>query len=694
MSAAVPRRRHPVPAATRAALLRALATGMSPLKAVPPQRFADWAREHFMLSADSSHRKGQWSAWPFQVGWMDAFSNDDIEQVDVQKAKRTGYTKTLTAYVGYCVAHRNRKIAVWQPTDDDRDSFVKSEIDPMIDEVPAVRAARRSTKVADQSIKYKLFRTTVAHFLGGKAARAYRRITLDAAVLDELDGFDQQIEKSSDPVTLARGRLEGAPFPKFICGSTPRIKGLSHIERQVEAADARLRFRIACPHCGAEHPLAWGDKKTRHGFKWERGDDGAPVNVRHVCPHCHGAIGQADYLRVWASGAWVCDRTGLRYGADRTWRNDRGDAVKPPRHVAFTEAWTAYSPQRAWHDIVREFLEAHRALKAGDSGPMQGFHNETLARTWEEQYERTEGEALQRRARAEGLPLAIVPAEASVVTMFIDVQGDRWELVTYAHGRGAEKWALEYRVIYGNPADYTEWMAKIAPLVNTTYPHARGGRLGLSALGVDSGFLAHMAYTFARDYKDHHVYATKGDSQPGKPIKGKRSLQDINVRGRVIRRGVGLWHVGTDTAKDLLHGRLQLEGRGPGRVHFAAELSDAFFAQLTAEQRVPVRSVRGLEYRWECPAGKRNEVLDCTVGNMFLAEVLDLPRWTDRQWLRAENALAPDLFDLPPAPPEPPAPAGQAQIMVEPAAPPARTRRALPRPAPTVATSDEWSSRL
>ena len=65
---------------------------------------------------------------------------------------------------------------------------------------------------------------SVLHLLGGKAARAYRRITVAAAKLDELDGFVQQVEKSADPFTLAEGRLEGAPFPKIICGSTPRLK--------------------------------------------------------------------------------------------------------------------------------------------------------------------------------------------------------------------------------------------------------------------------------------------------------------------------------------------------------------------------------------------------------------------------------------------------------------------------------------
>ena len=55
------------------------------------------------------------------------------------------------------------------------------------------------------------FRDSVLHLLGGKAARAYRRITLAVSILDEISKFDRSIEKAGPPRGLARGRLEGAP---------------------------------------------------------------------------------------------------------------------------------------------------------------------------------------------------------------------------------------------------------------------------------------------------------------------------------------------------------------------------------------------------------------------------------------------------------------------------------------------------
>ena len=127
-------------------------------------------------------------------------------------------------------------------------------------------------------------------------------------MLDEFDAFDQKIDKSADPFTLAYKRLEGATYPKIICGTTPRVAGLSHIEKREVAADARMKYHITCPHCNVEHPLIWGGKdaqgnQLKHGFQWEAHDPEGTVH--HVCPHCRGSITQADYLRLWVLGVWV-----------------------------------------------------------------------------------------------------------------------------------------------------------------------------------------------------------------------------------------------------------------------------------------------------------------------------------------------------------------------------------------------------
>ena len=663
----------------RIAVLAAVVVGLATMRADPPQRLSDWAAENFRLAGESSHQKGAWQSWPFQIGWMDAFSNDDIEHVDVQKSKRVGYTKTVAAFVAYNIAHRRRKQAVWQPTDDDRDSFVKSEIDPVLDEVAAVRSARRKAKagVHKDTINFKSFRDSVAHFLGGKAARAYRRITVAVAMLDEWSGFDQQIEKSSDPGTLAKGRLEGAPYPKFVGGSTPRIKGLCHVERSRLNADADMRYQIRCPHCEAEHPLSWGGKDAASGMKWARGQ---PDTVRHVCPHCGGEILQGDYLRAWL-GTWVCIKTGIRYGQDRTWRDASGAPIRPPRHVAF-QIWAGYSPQRTWSDIVREFEQAHAALSTGNVGPMQGFVNETLGETWEVVGDRTEEHALQ--ARAEPFPLRVVPVGGLVLTAGVDLQGNRWEVGVWAWGRGMESWPVDHHVIEGNPSDERDWIA-VEQYLQRRYPQAwHGGSLGIDAVSMDSGHHTQAVYNFVRQQQGRlRVFAIKGASEEGKPIKGVASSQDVTWRGQKWPNGVKLWSVGVDTAKDLLHGQLGIVAPGPGYVHFSDQLPREWYEQLTAEQRILARTATGESYRW-VKRRPRNEVLDCRNYALHSAYMLGLHAKSDREWVRIEQTVQPphDLFHPQPVTELVPAPARHVEPARLPTTPPipptARVERQRP----------------
>jgi phage terminase large subunit GpA-like protein len=577
------------PNETLRAVVSAVVSGLVPLKMERPQPLSTWAEDNFYLSPEASHTQGDWKAYPFQRGWMDAFSNDDIEEVTVRKAKRVGYTKTLLAFIAYNAAHRRRKQALWMPTDDDRDSFVKSEIEPMLRDVGALKAVIVPGK--EDTMKLKSFFGSVLHLLGGKAARAYRRITVAVAVLDEASAFDQKIEKSADPITLARGRLEGAPFPKLVAGSTVRIKGFDHIETREKNADARMRYHIVCPRCDAEHPLIWGGKKLRHGFKWDGHDYST---TRHVCPHCHESITQADYLRIWDDRAmWVSECGRYRYDHHlHVWTD--ADGARHPRAA----------PCRLRRDVERlqpaARLDRHRSRvprshdqgEDGDTAPLEGFLNETLAQYWEAVVERADEHALSRRA--ESYRRFTVPYGGLVLVVGVDVQDNRFELVTWAIGRGEEMWCIDYSVIYANPADERDW-SHLDAYRKTIFQHESGQAMKIEAMAVDTGgHFTHQAYNYCRQRERERVFAVRGDPQPSKMVKSKATVQDVNWGGKIIKRGVRLWYVGTDTAKDLLYGRLCVEKKGAGFVHFSKDLPPEFYTPVDLRgARAAARRRRG-----------------------------------------------------------------------------------------------------
>lgn len=652
----------------RIALGACVARSLRVFRVPAPMRLSVWAERHFYLSVESSYVEGRWSCWPFQRGMMDVIGHDEIHHVTVRKSARVGYTKMLLAYVGYLAEHKRRNAVVYQPTDDDRDEFVTTELDPMLRDVQVMRRVMRNFtgRSKHNTYRQKAFTTGLLHLRGGKAAKNYRRLTVDAVIYDEFSGFDRDIEKEGSPGKLGDKRLEGAIFPKSLAGSTPKIKHNDNTEDREAEADLHLGWHVPCPNCDELHQLTWGGSDKPYGLKWRNGDASSVV---HVCPHCGGEMSQADYLRVWHAGVWIDTRSGVWLDSGRIpgqqectfrtresldWRvcplhADPTTHVAAPGHVAMP-IWTACAPQASWQTLVEEFIAADRLGNRGDFSLLKTFVNTTLGETWEERGEAQDEHELQRRA--EPFALRVVPIGALVLTCGIDLQRDRWEIAVWGWGRDLESWTVDHQIIHGNPSSEDDWKQVLA-FLQRRYPQAwrDGCSLPIEATSIDSSDNTQAVYNFVRSCAGTvRLHAIKGSSEEGKPIKGPASGQDVTWRGQVHRNGVKLWVFGVDSAKDLLHGQLELQPPLPGQrragyVHTSSDLPREWYEQLTAEQRVLVRTPRGELHRW-IKRRPRNEVLDCRNYALHAAYMLDLHRLSGRQWdaIEAASQPSPDLF--------------------------------------------------
>lgn len=636
------------------------------MTALPPMRLSEWAAEYFYLSAESSYSEGVWKAYPYQIGILDAFGNDDIEIVSVKKSARTGYTKMLMAAMAFFTVYRRRNQAVWQPTDSDAQEFVETEYNPMLRDVEPIKAIfpHLEKKHQHNTNSYKKFLGCVAYIKGGSSARNYRRISVDVAILDEISAFDKDIDQEGSPRKLAKKRTEGATFPKLIEGSTPKSKYLCEIDAAVQEAEAVLYYEIPCPHCGDRQHLEFGGKDTKHGLKWVNRD---PSTAAYACKHCATLFTQSDYLKVWRSGRWT-DRDGNYYDHETgQWKNSNGEPIRPKKHIAFDNLWTIYSPQTSWEKIVKEYLDAVKKSRHGDRSDLKAWINTTRGDVYEDDVDKTEASDL--KSRAEDYPLKIVPRGGLILKAGVDVQKDRFELVVWAFGRGEEMWTIDYQVIPANPAIEEEWN-KLDGYLLHAYPHACGTVVTLESVGIDTGgHWTTQAYNYVRARRSTSgwsqyasrppkVYATKGGSTANLPISGRGKLMDINNFDRVIKHGVKLYIVGTDTAKDLFDSRLKVASPGPGYVHMSKHLPDAFFEQITNEVRVVKQTNKGAVSAWVLKrAGLRNEVLDCTIMSLFCGHKNALHRKTQAEWDRIESIVQPaqnDLFTFEPISDMPP----------------------------------------
>lgn len=622
-----------------------LAAGLRAFAVPPPMTLEQWARQNFYLSAESSYVEQQWMPWPFQRAMLACIGNDDITDVSVMKSARVGYTKMILAAIGYFAEHKRRNQALWQPTDDDAEDFVKSELDPMLRDVAAMRAIfpAHLARHKDNTLQQKRFIGSTVRVKGGKASKNYRRISVDVAYLDELDGFDPDVEKEGDPAALARKRTEGATFPKFVCGSTPKLRGFSLIEDRFKSASERFTFHIECPHCGKLHAITWGGKDLPHGFKWHDDD---PGSVKHLCPHCAALIDQADYLDAAESGVWVNESGSIHLHHDGRFTTPDGARLPAPSSVGL-HVWTAYSPVVPWSQIVAEFFQAMEKMRAGDDALMKVWTNTTRGNTWEGEIERTDADDLKNRA--ENFPLRRMPRDCLLLLCGCDTQDNRIEAGVWGLGIGGEMWTIDHQVFHGNPALQKVWDDLEEFLRDTQYEHECGIPQRIYATAIDSGgHHADAVYAFAHRAKALRVHAIKGSSHRERSIDNGNSRVEFRWNGRLEKHGPTLWMVGTNLAKDRFQSRLDVPSPGPGYVHLSSALSDEWFKQLAGEVRATRRTLGGSETRWTA-ARTRIEVRDCLAYAIFLEERLAL--WHPRKagwWKELAARVQPsdDLFSV------------------------------------------------
>ncbi len=581
-----------------------VARGLTSLASPAPQRLSEWADENFYLSAESSYTEGRWETLPFQKAIMDCISNDDIRELVFKKSARVGYTKMIMAAMGYFAEHKKRNQAVWQPVDDDADEFVKTEIEPMIRDIPVLKKIFPSyeKKSKHNTLSLKVFTGSSLHIRGGKAAKNYRRLSVDVAYLDEVAGFDSDIEKEGDPYTLSAKRIEGSTFPKHISGSTPKLAG-SLLDKAVENCEMVFDFYVPCPHCGERIKLVWGAKDSQEGFKWL---DNNPETAAYLCGECASLFTQDEYLQIYDQGRYQTE-DGDYIDDDGFFRNEVDEIIPTPLSVAF-QLWTAYSPMNSWARIVKEFLDTK-----GEPTKLKTFVNTTLGESWEED----EAEKLpsdQLYGRREHYD-AEVPNDVQVLTAAVDTQDDRFEIQVDGWGEGEERWGVDYIRLYGDPSRRNIW-DKLAKQLRKTYSKASGEIMDIRLACQDhGGHYSDEVNQFSKRMGVRFLIPIHGSSTYGKPI--------ATFPRKRNKKGVYLTEIGTDTVKDLMFYRLQIMEPGPAYWHFP--VSDAFdneyFKQLTAEERV-VKWVKGKKtFYWDAKK-RRNEPWDNSGYNLAAIRIL------------------------------------------------------------------------
>jgi phage terminase large subunit GpA-like protein len=215
-----------------------------------------------------------------------------------------------------------------------------------------------------------------------------------------------------------------------------------------------------------------------------------------------------------------------------------------------------------------------------------------------------------------------------------------------------------HRIIPGNPFEGAVW-DELRALLDESWRHASGHRMGVSIAGIDSGdgMTTAEVYGFVRRMGTRAI-AVKGQDALRQAV-GQPTPTEVRRGGRKLG-GLKVWPVGSSFLKAETYGWLKLdrptEESGdpfpPGYVHLPVHAAgEEFCRQLTAEQLVARATKNGFRRMEWVKTRERNEALDCRVYARAAAAAIGMDGWGDGRWSRMADALS-----LPPAPP-PAAPA-------------------------------------
>jgi phage terminase large subunit GpA-like protein len=580
----------------------------------PLLAISQWADRYRWLSQRASAEHGRWRTerTPYLREIMDCLSPSSlIERVVFMKGAQIGGTECGNNWMGYVIHQAPGPMMSVQPTVEMAKRNSKQRIEPLIEESEVLRKLVHDPRSRDSgnTILSKDFPGGVLVMTGANSAVGLRSMAARYLFLDEIDAYPGDVEGEGDPITLAMARTRTFARRKVFLVSTPKIAGMSRIETAYEESDQR-KYWLPCPACREFQILKFAQ------LRWPNGD---PQSAVYVCEHCGQEIRNHQKQSMLALGQW-------RAGA-------KGDCRTAGFHIS-----SLYSPVGwfSWGDAAKQFEQAQK-----NSALLQVFANTVLGETWTMLGEAPDFERLMSRRDA-SYRLGQLPPSVVFLTAGVDVQKTWLQGHVWGWARGRQRWIVDRFILEGDPYHQETW-DRLTERLNTTYRHRGGADLSIVRMAVDSGYATQEVYRWAKQQGSGRVMVVKG-SDSGASLVSTPQQVEVSSVGRKLKYGARVHVVNVSMAKSELYGLLGKERPidgdpyPPGWVHFASDLDEEFFRQLTAESLVS-RVVKGYRKHEWVKTRERNEDLDCCNYARAAASVFGVDRFQEQHWRGLEMRL-------------------------------------------------------
>jgi phage terminase large subunit GpA-like protein len=447
---------------------------------------------------------------------------------------------------------------------------------------------------------------------GANSESALSQVSSSRQVQDDLAKWE--INTAGDPELQADSRSEAFAWAKIFKPGTPLISPGCRMTKAYKRG-VQAEIAVPCPHCEHYQPLRWENFKLSVDAIKEARKAGTPETAPHfTCAACGAAIEQRHRAEIVTP-----EKIREHFN---NWEAGRRLAVYS------LYVWSAYSPQKPWIEIAEGWLAAE-----GDPKAEQTFFNDVLGIDYLVAGAAPPWEKIRDRAEASGFVLGRIPAGGILICVGVDVQGDRCEAHVKAYGRDGRRYTIEYIVIDGHISE-DKAKAALDELLRKTWRDSFGNRRGIDMLAIDANYATHDVHDWAKRHAQDRVImvrGVRGDAAPAMmPVKVERKAD-----GEPIRYQNRFFNVGVSGMKAALYKAVEkTDPLAKGYCGYPAGLTEEFFKQLCAEQRIAVKVRGAVEWRWVQIDGQANEVLDTEMQAEAAARRLGWKRFTDKDWDR------------------------------------------------------------
>ena len=498
----------------------------------------------------------------YQREWLDP--PPGVETVILRTSSQVGKTACKLGIIGYYLLREPADILYVSNNLNEAEKFARTKLKRLL-EVPEIASLLVTTRGTTGPALQKQTTTGAELDLAGAQTPAALAASSKRVLLcDELERWKEEVGQAGrtegDPLRVViRRTTEYGRRRRILIASTPSIEG-GPIDVEYQRGDCR-RFLTPCPSCGEFFERNWRCVR----FSADRD----PAKAALVCPSCEHAHTTDERIRMVEAGKWEPTRK----PTDPRVRSYRLNQLYVGRPEVLT-------------DIVQEFTEAYRQLKAGDRRAMDAWRNLTMGEPRPvTPVEATPASVLMaRRETWADLP-EIVWRVATV-----DTQGDRLELLSTAWTADEQCYVERHAVFVGDPSRSPGPDTVWADLDDDLLRHSHHVTL------IDEGGDAtQQVRAFTGPRTARKVYALKGANTPAAPI-----VSAPVMRSATGPRKVPIVMVGTHQARVVVSDRLKLTETGPGFVHLPEWMTEEHAEQLTSEVLVTERDRKTgqLRQRW------------------------------------------------------------------------------------------------